>query len=94
MTQALLNKNAKVYMACRSRQRAEEAIEDLKKQTGNEAIFLELDLASLKSIKDSVETFLRYARWFNHEYLSSGIDNIDQSGEILTRVVQQRVRVS
>ena len=57
--QALLSKNAKVYMACRSRQRAEEAIVDLKKQTGKEAIFLELDLASLKSVKSSAETFLR-----------------------------------
>ena len=57
--QALLSKNAKVNMACRSRQRAEEAIVDLKKQTGKEAIFLELDLASLKSVKSSAETFLR-----------------------------------
>ena len=58
-TQGLLIKNAKVYMACRSRQRAKEAIEDLKRQTGKEAIFLELDLAHLKSIKASVESFLR-----------------------------------
>ena len=48
-----------MYLASRSKQRAEDAIADLKKQTGKEAIFLELDLANLKGIKKSAETFLR-----------------------------------
>jgi len=34
-------------MASRSKERAEEAIAKLKVETGNEAIFLQLDLASL-----------------------------------------------
>ena len=46
-------------MASRNRERAEEAIADLKKQTGKEAVCLDLDLASLKSIKKAAETFLR-----------------------------------
>ena len=54
-----MNRNAKVYMASRNRERAEEAIADLKKQTGKEAVFLDLDLANLKSIKKAAETFLR-----------------------------------
>lgn len=56
----LLNKNAKVYLAARSRPKAEEAIAALKKLTnGKEAIFLELDLASLDSIKKAAEEFQR-----------------------------------
>ncbi|KDQ12680.1 hypothetical protein BOTBODRAFT_56500 [Botryobasidium botryosum FD-172 SS1] len=54
---ALLQKNAKVYMAARSKAKAEDAINELKQATGKEAIFLALDLASLKSIKASVEEF-------------------------------------
>lgn len=46
-------------MAARSRERAEAAIEDLKKQTGKEAIFLKLDLISFQSIRSAAEHFLR-----------------------------------
>ncbi|KDQ62478.1 hypothetical protein JAAARDRAFT_30374 [Jaapia argillacea MUCL 33604] len=54
---ALLAHNAKVYIACRSKDKAEQAIKDLKEETGKEAIFLKLDLADLKAIKASVEEF-------------------------------------
>lgn len=57
--QVLLQHDAKVYLAARSRERAETAIEDLKKQTGKEAIFLELDLTSFQSIRSAAEGFLR-----------------------------------
>jgi len=53
----LLKKNAKVYMGARSRTRAEGAIADLKGDTGKEAIFLELDLASLDSITKAANEF-------------------------------------
>ena len=56
--QALLNKNAKVYIAARNEERAKAAIEDLKQVTDREAIWLKLDLASLQSIKDAAEEFL------------------------------------
>jgi len=49
--QVLLLKNAKVYMASRSKERAEEAIATLKEETGNEAIFLQLDLSSWDSVR-------------------------------------------
>jgi len=55
---ALLEHNAKVYMAARSREKAEAAIQDLKNQTGREAIFLQLDLGNLASVKKSAEEFL------------------------------------
>ena len=58
---ALLQHNAKVYLAARSRSKAEEAIKDLKDATGKEPIFLELDLADLASVKRAADTFLRFA---------------------------------
>jgi len=55
---ALLNKNAKVYLAARSKTKADDAIEWLKKETeGKAPIFLELDLSNLDSIRKSVEEF-------------------------------------
>ena len=57
--QALLAKNAKVYIATRTEARANLAIEELKKATGKVAIWLKLDLSSLKSIKASAEEFLK-----------------------------------
>lgn len=59
--QALLEHNAKVYMGSRSKSKAEAAIKELKEATGKEAIFLELDLSSLPSVRKSAEEFLRYA---------------------------------
>ena len=58
----LLRKNAKVYMASRNRMKADEAIAELKNETGNEALFLELDLADLNSVQCAVEEFRRYIR--------------------------------
>lgn len=57
---ALLNHNAKVYIAARSQEKAEVAIKDLKNSTGKEALFLKLDLANLKSVKASAEEYLRF----------------------------------
>ena len=57
--QALLRKNAKVYMASRSRRKAEAAIADLEKETGKAAIFLKTDLSDLASVKRAAETFQR-----------------------------------
>lgn len=58
-SKALLEHNAKVYMASRTKSRAEGAIQELKVSTGKEAIFLELDLASLASVRRAAEEFLR-----------------------------------
>jgi len=55
---ALLAHNAKVYLAARSPERAKKAIDDLKAETGKEAIFLRLDLSDLKQIRESAAEFL------------------------------------
>ena len=52
--------NARVYIACRSAEKANLAIEELKKETGKtDVYFLQLDLASLKSVKQAAEEFKR-----------------------------------
>jgi short-subunit dehydrogenase len=55
-----LNHNAKVYLAARSKVKADAAIAELKEVTGKEAIFLQLDLADITSIRKSAEEFLSY----------------------------------
>ena len=54
----MLKHNAKVYLAARSQEKATEAIASLKEETGREAIFLQLDLASLASVKAAAQEFL------------------------------------
>jgi NAD(P)-dependent dehydrogenase (short-subunit alcohol dehydrogenase family) len=58
----LLQHNAKVYIAARSPEKATKAIEDLRTDTGKEALFLKLDLGDLKSVKASAEEFKRFAQ--------------------------------
>jgi retinol dehydrogenase-12 len=57
--QALLEHNAKVYIAARNKTKTEEAIEDLRQQTGRQAVFLQLDLADMKAVKAAAEELLR-----------------------------------
>ena len=53
-------KGAKVYIATRSADRAQAAIDELKSSTGKESIFfLELNLADLDSVKTAAEDFLQ-----------------------------------
>ena len=51
-----------MYIAARNEDRANAAIEDLKQTTEKEAIWLKLDLSSLKSIKTAAEEFLECVR--------------------------------
>ncbi|KAA1473087.1 NAD-P-binding protein [Dentipellis sp. KUC8613] len=55
---ALLVHGAKVYIATRSEEKSKAAIEQLKAETGKEALFLKLDLADLPSVKKAAEEFL------------------------------------
>ncbi|KAJ7443634.1 hypothetical protein B0H11DRAFT_1747919, partial [Mycena galericulata] len=55
---ALLQHNAKVYIAARGREDTEWVIQELKKVTGQTAIFVELDLADLTSVRHAAEDFL------------------------------------
>ncbi|KAI0777908.1 NAD(P)-binding protein [Irpex lacteus] len=70
---ALLLKNAKVYIATRNKKKSLSAIEQLKKETGNEALFLSLDLSDLKSVKASAEEFLQMEKKLHILFNNAGL---------------------
>ncbi|EDW02225.1 retinol dehydrogenase 12 [Drosophila grimshawi] len=54
----LARRNATIYMACRDKKRAEQAMKEIVQETNNKSIFVrELDLASLDSIRKFVDDF-------------------------------------
>ncbi|KAH9933815.1 uncharacterized protein B0H18DRAFT_1115186 [Fomitopsis serialis] len=69
----LLQHNAKVYMASRSRPKAEAAITELKEETGKEAIFLELDLADYASIQKASSEFLSQEQHLHVLFNNAGL---------------------
>ncbi|XP_054650063.1 dehydrogenase/reductase SDR family member 13-like [Dunckerocampus dactyliophorus] len=53
------NRGARVILACRNKEKAEAAVFDIRRESGNaQIVFMHLDLASLKSVRSFVETFL------------------------------------
>ncbi|KAJ6618156.1 hypothetical protein B0H10DRAFT_2030840 [Mycena sp. CBHHK59/15] len=70
---ALLEHNAKVYMACRSRAKADAVIAELRELTGKEAVFLELDLADLASVRAATKEFLSKEDELHVLYNNGGI---------------------
>ena len=61
LAQVLYAKNAKVYVVCRSEEKATKAIADIKKATPKskgELVFLSLDLADLTKVKAAAQNFL------------------------------------
>jgi len=69
----LLKKNAKVYLAARNKQKAEEAIAELEKETGKQAHFLELDLSRLASVKSAAEAFTKQENKLNVLFNNAGV---------------------
>ncbi|XP_041850553.1 dehydrogenase/reductase SDR family member 13-like [Melanotaenia boesemani] len=56
----LARRGARVILACRSRQRGEAALEEVKRESGsNQVLFMPLDLGSLASIRSFADTFLK-----------------------------------
>uniref|UniRef100_UPI00398F6B89 dehydrogenase/reductase SDR family member 13-like n=1 Tax=Pristiophorus japonicus TaxID=55135 RepID=UPI00398F6B89 len=56
----MARRGARVILACRCKQRAESAVFDIRKKSGNnKVIFMQLDLASLKSVRAFAENFLK-----------------------------------
>jgi len=58
-------------MASRSRERATAAIADLEKETGHTAIFLQLDLADLNSVKATAAEYMEKEQYL-HVLFNSG----------------------
>ena len=56
----LAKRKARVILACRSKEKAEAAVEEIKKQSGNTNVaFMKLDLSSLESVKNFAAEFLQ-----------------------------------
>ncbi|KAG7479554.1 hypothetical protein JOB18_028294 [Solea senegalensis] len=56
----LAKRGARVILACRNKEKAEVAVYDIRKESGNnQVVFMQLDLASLKSVHSFAETFLK-----------------------------------
>ncbi|XP_029111203.1 dehydrogenase/reductase SDR family member 13-like isoform X1 [Scleropages formosus] len=56
----LARRGARVILACRNKQRAEAAVCDIIKESGNnQVVYMQLDLASLQSVRSFAETFLK-----------------------------------
>jgi retinol dehydrogenase 12 len=54
----LAKRGGKIYIACRDVQRGNDALHDIRKQSGSDKVyFLQLDLASMKSIRQFSEKF-------------------------------------
>ncbi|KAJ7288234.1 NAD(P)-binding protein [Mycena rebaudengoi] len=70
---ALLQHNAKVYIAARSPEKAKEAIKDLQTETGKEAHFLKLDLADLHSVKAAADEFNQKETKLNILFNNGGV---------------------
>lgn len=79
-----------MYIAARDQVKSERAIEELKISTGKEAVFLKLDLASLKAIKTAAEEFLR-STLFVHESDVWSAKIYRQQGDPVRRSYQQCV---
>ena len=56
----LAKRRARVILACRSKEKAEAAVEEIKKRSGNtDVAFMKLDLSSLESVKTFATEFLQ-----------------------------------
>ncbi|XP_062393320.1 dehydrogenase/reductase SDR family member 13a.2 [Sardina pilchardus] len=56
----LARRGARVILSCRNRQKAEEAIKDIERETGStDVVYMQLDLASLKNVRSFAKTFLK-----------------------------------
>lgn len=56
----LARKGARVILACRNRDKAEAAIAEIQQETGStDVLYMQLDLASLKSVRCFAQTFLK-----------------------------------
>ncbi|KAJ7054148.1 NAD(P)-binding protein [Mycena amicta] len=69
----LLEHNAKVYMASRNPQKAAAAIDELQQLTSKRAVFLQLDLADLASVKKAADEFQSQETELHVLYNNGGI---------------------
>lgn len=71
----LLLKNATVYLAARTPERAAAAIAQLERETKRTAVFLQLDLADLRSVRKAAEAFLAQEARLDILFNNAGVMN-------------------
>jgi len=84
LAQLLYAKNAKVYVAARSQEKATKAIEDIKMaapQSSGDLVFLSLDLADLSTIKKSAQEFLSKESKLHVLFNNAGVMNPAQGSK-------------
>lgn len=69
----LLLHNAKVYLASRNPEKTERVIKELTEATGKTAVFLELDLGDLRSVKAAAEEFLSKEKTLDILFNNGGV---------------------
>ncbi|KAI8632519.1 short-chain dehydrogenase [Xylariaceae sp. FL1651] len=82
LVQLLYSKNAKVYVAARSEEKASEAMEDIKKShpaSSGTLDFLHLDLNDLSAVKASAEKFLSMETKLHVLFNNAGVQNLNKS---------------
>ncbi len=87
VAQILYSKNAKVYMAARSEDKAERAIADIQKawpQSKGLLIFLHLDLADLSTIKPAVERFTARESKLHVLFNNAAVQALNDDGLVKT----------
>lgn len=89
LARMLYSKNAKVYVAARSAEKSNAAIEDIKKlvpSSTGQLVFLPLDLADLSTIKATAERFLAAEPKLHVLFNNAGV--MAPGGKELTRTPQ------
>ena len=89
VAQILYSKNAKVYIAARSEDKANRAIADIKKswpQSKGSLIFQHLDLSDLSTIKTSVQRFTSQESKLHVLFNNAGVQALKTDG--LTKTAQ------
>ncbi|THH09114.1 hypothetical protein EW146_g8786 [Bondarzewia mesenterica] len=69
----LLVHGAKVYIASRNKDKALRALDEIQRETGHQAQFLQLDLADLDSVQAAANLFLQKENRLDILYNSAGI---------------------
>ena len=59
LVQMMLEKNAKVYIGARDSTKTQDALKQLKEETGKDAFLIPLDLSDLHQVRKASEDFLR-----------------------------------
>ncbi|XP_038615298.1 dehydrogenase/reductase SDR family member 13 isoform X2 [Tachyglossus aculeatus] len=78
---ALARRGARVVLACRSKERAEAAVYDIRKTGNQEVIFMRLDLADLQSVRAFAGTFLNSEPRLDILVHNAGISSSGKSRE-------------